>query len=610
MAYENINFRKANLTFDEGYFYNMDEDWDALVARTDDGSVAFTYPLQTLLSNGVSSLEYDGINFWTLENITAYEGWSEWDGEAIKRWKIENETLVLQDQFDLYDGWLGGNVHFSDDFEDATYSGIWTISGPGSLVEQNGVLEVSDYGSGSGYYGPTARTTLSGALGDFAIGTWWNLRAATVAPMGRTLLRLLDGSLSQVMAIGLEDAWVAYLRLYGSVADESSTLFGSIIAGYTSLAQHNHVFVMREGTNLIVEFNGYQVYNGTINTIPVQHMELVFERHSAPGSTVFTEHSVEDITVTSGAAGHYFDSDAFAVEHYHTSLVATASGGDDIIRVGRYYGSTIVGGTELTIGPNSSDQYEDVTVTSISGSYLTLSSNLQYTHELATGVNFYNNLWVFNSYGTGELFKIDAKTGEYITHINDVEYDDITAATFARCVVGTNGTHEAIIYPKSTNLKFLDPDALSLHGVMTMDNLDDDDVTVLPIYDLAFSGNNIYRLQLAGTYWGTTYSWSLYQYVISTSRSFLDTISVSATPVIIPANGYNYITVNAIVNDQFGDGAIYKPVYFTDDDPDGFLTINPAYTDIFFGTGAAETYYRAGLTIRTVNIVGTATQTD
>jgi hypothetical protein len=56
---------------------------------------------------------------------------------------------------------------------------------------------------------------------------------------------------------------------------------------------------------------------------------------------------------------------------------------------------------------------------------------------------------------------------------------------------------------------------------------------------------------------------------------------------------------------------IYKPVYFTDDDSIGYITINPVYTDIFFGTGRTNpTYYKSGIVPATVTIEGTATQDD
>ena len=85
---------------------------------------------------------------------------------------------------------------------------------------------------------------------------------------------------------------------------------------------------------------------------------------------------------------------------------------------------------------------------------------------------------------------------------------------------------------------------------------------------------------------------------------------MSAYPVILPANAVNTARISTIVNDQYGDGVVNKPVFVTDDDSIGFITISPVYTDYFFGTGEAVTYYKAGTTVRTVTIEGRTTQFD
>ena len=68
MAYENIRLRKPNVVMIDGYFFMMDEDTDSLILKTDDGTVAFSYPLDTTITNIIISLEYDGYNIWSMEN--------------------------------------------------------------------------------------------------------------------------------------------------------------------------------------------------------------------------------------------------------------------------------------------------------------------------------------------------------------------------------------------------------------------------------------------------------------------------------------------------------------------------------------------------------------
>lgn len=94
MAYENITLRKQNVTMIDGYFYVFDEDQDAVLVKTDDGTQAYSYPLSTSLTNEVVSLEYDGRNFWTMENPGS-------DTIIIRRWYINNYAMELRYTYTL-----------------------------------------------------------------------------------------------------------------------------------------------------------------------------------------------------------------------------------------------------------------------------------------------------------------------------------------------------------------------------------------------------------------------------------------------------------------------------------------------------------------------------
>ena len=400
--YDNVNFRKPNMTIVGGYFYMIDENWDALVEKIDDGSISFTYPLSVLITSTVTSLEHDGTNFWSMQDITG--------GTAIKRWQIENNIVELKDTFD------------------------------------------------------------------------------------------------------------------------------------------------------------------------------------------FTPN---------------FDSETFTVEHYHDTLVSGVTASGTVIYLNNYT-SVVSNGIVLTLGPNSFNQYEEVDVSTVSGSSIILVSGTQNSYDSGDNVNFYNHLWIFNSNGNGTLHKIDAYTGSNIITYSGSEYDNTTACTFARVEGPSSSAVNALAYEKDTNLKFLNIDTMTLYNSMIMDNLKADGVTHIKIYDLAIYGKTLYRLQDEAAYYGTDNDWgSLYNYQISPIRSFLDSIVVTAYPAIVPANAYNTVEVEAVVKDQYDEGVIYKPVYFTDDDSIGYITINPVYTDIFFGTGRTNpTYYKSGIVPATVTIEGTATQYD
>lgn len=151
---------------------------------------------------------------------------------------------------------------------------------------------------------------------------------------------------------------------------------------------------------------------------------------------------------------------------------------------------------------------------------------------------------------------------------------------------------------------------ISYYGIMNMDNIKADNVTVIPIYSINYYGGDLYRLQKDATYYGSNNTWATYNYVVSPVRSFIDAITMTANPVIIPADGRNISTLTCTVMDQYGNGSVNAPITFTDNDAYGYVTINPKYTDYYYGDGEAISYYRSGVDIHTVTITATATQYD
>lgn len=92
MAYENIRLRKPNLATVNGYFWMVDEDTDSLVVKTDDGTLAYSYPLDNTITQTVKSLEYDGRNLWMLRATNT-------DEVTIDRWYINNYVCVRRNSF-------------------------------------------------------------------------------------------------------------------------------------------------------------------------------------------------------------------------------------------------------------------------------------------------------------------------------------------------------------------------------------------------------------------------------------------------------------------------------------------------------------------------------
>ena len=222
-------------------------------------------------------------------------------------------------------------------------------------------------------------------------------------------------------------------------------------------------------------------------------------------------------------------------------------------------------------------------------------------------------MWVFNNYdgidaGTGALYKLNAYTGSYQSKTAGGEYQNINACTFFDMAPTFGNGSNYICYIKTTNMVFMDPNDLNdSFGSMTMDNIEDDQATVIPIYDVTMEGTNVYRLQTKATYYGTTYTFAGGDsYQLSTLNSFITSISLKADPAILPANGVNTSTITAVVKDQFNLPISSKLVYFTEDDPNGSITgSNPANTD---ADGVATTTYTAGTTAREVKLTSTSQQ--
>jgi hypothetical protein len=413
MASENIKLRKRNFTIDDGYFYMIDDDQDNLLKKTDDGNTAFSYPLDTLLTSEVKSLEFDGVYFWSLQA-------SGTNSLCIRRWQIDNYICRLQQ----------------------------TIS----LVQ-----------SGS----------------------------------------------------------------------------------------------------------------------------------------------------------HKYDSDAFSVEHYHTALSATASGGSSVLYIDDYWeNNPTISGAKLYLGPNSSGEAELVTVTTTVSGGVNLSSPTTYAYDSADLVNYFNNLWVFNNYNglvstTGALYKINAWTGAYIKKYENAAYKDVEAATFYKVPSFTEyGDTDMLCYVKGTNTLFSyvtenDSNTLSYYGSMVMENIKNDEATVITVYDMAIALDNLYRLQLTPD--GTATVWTYYSYLLSPLSSFVTSISLSASPAIIAANGLSTSTIAAVVKDQFLQPIVGRNVTFSEDG-DGSITGGTVKaTD---SDGRADTVYTSGTSAQEVQVTAVVEQTN
>jgi hypothetical protein len=98
MARENIRFQEGNFTGDGTYYYSILDGSQALQQKVDDGSVAFSYPLDTSVANNVTELHWDGVYFWSMENQDGGIGFT------IRKWAIESFICKQKQKFDFTTG--------------------------------------------------------------------------------------------------------------------------------------------------------------------------------------------------------------------------------------------------------------------------------------------------------------------------------------------------------------------------------------------------------------------------------------------------------------------------------------------------------------------------
>ena len=333
----------------------------------------------------------------------------------------------------------------------------------------------------------------------------------------------------------------------------------------------------------------------------------------------------QTFTIASGTGNvpynYLFSSEAFSVEHYHTTLNGATVSGSSTLYLNEYSDSDSMNFTTsnggplvLHIGPNSNGEEEDVDVyTTISGG-VTISGTIQYNYDSGDKVNYYTYFWLFNDYdgddsSTGALYKFDAHTGDYISKYSGGAYKDVSAATFYNVDSFTEyGDVDTLAYVKGTNTLFVNvgSDSLSYYGSMVMDNVEDDEATLIKVYDMVMDDQNVYRLQKKATYYGDTESWTYYSYQLSSLDSFVTSISLAAYPAIIAANLVSNSSIVAYVKDQFLQPIVGRLVNFTDDNTEGIIIGSPDNTD---SDGKAQVTYRSGDDATEVKITAIVEQT-
>jgi len=302
---------------------------------------------------------------------------------------------------------------------------------------------------------------------------------------------------------------------------------------------------------------------------------------------------------------YYYNINAAAVEHYRRTFSLHNPGGINYLDLNST--SRITSGMRLFLGPsNDADNLgagEYVTVNYTSGSTVYLTSNLNYQYVIGDQVCYYKNVYLISNLGIsgdttqGTIFKINAGSGSIDDVNTDRVYPNISSARW--CPLS-----ETVASISSNNMFFINPyTSYSNWRSMCLNNLEDDDTTVIPYYDVLFDDYEVYFLSNKKLIRGDAYdnditeNWGVwYNYIQNTILPYSNTIIVySGDSTLIGQNISTTIHVKVI--DQFGVGLQSKTVNFYIVSGDIAAEFTPTNgqvtTDI---NGQASIVYTSGVT--------------
>jgi len=327
--------------------------------------------------------------------------------------------------------------------------------------------------------------------------------------------------------------------------------------------------------------------------------------------------NLENTITKTLAHPYYYNCWDMSVEYYLREFDGATTTGTGRIKINTYDNVEI--GDRLLLGPSSDvtdlNGMEWVEVTSISGGWvyidsLTSSGAIAPINEYQDedDITYTKAIYLFSDVGynsntiKGSIYKLHPYTGAVLGHHESALYMSNTQPSrFSATAWSVD--YDAIGMVRGSNLLYVNPnDNYNILKSQALTNIDDDDVTLLPVYDLVFDNSAIYRLQNKITLRDnngnkTTTSWSTYNYHQDTISPYTFSIDITAEPNAIlaqePAGGKNTTTLTAVVRDNFGVGIPSKDVEFfkSGETGDSFTPIDGKATTN--SSGVAQITYTA-----------------
>lgn len=625
----NIKIRKNNFTVENGYFYTFDDDQDALLQKTDDGNTAFSYPCDVLLTNVVHGLEYDGVSFWTLETDTTIVEEEPVDTRLIKRWKIDNYICKLQETIPLDFG--SSHPIDADCFALEHYHTALTTTTSGG----SSTLYIDDYSNNPNIIsdavlqlGPNENGEEEEVIVDTAVFGGVTLTTPTLYEYALTdkvnfhrriwLFNNQNAGSADTGALYKADSHTGlFLDKYsgGAYKDIKACAFYKIEAfselGPTDMLMYakgtNTLFVnveedkktMSEASTVDDDFTGANgsspsslLWSTESGSPTIQSNQLYIDVNGVGTEGIISNYYLDgDFDVQVDCSISEYDSTYSGINYYQQSLeLFFPKESGRFCKISRGY-STEFGDL---LYQNFASISRKTTDTVISGTLATYEGNDINTFGLrirrvASDIHLFYRTVISGTVsdwftlGVEEMFDSDAQLilKSSSSNINpfNTYFDDLTYH---------NGQ---VAYVTAAA-------ELPYHGSMVMDNVAVDEFTINYLDGMSINRNNMYRLHdLSGSY----------NYALSPLESFVTSISLSASPAIIAANGLSTTNIKAWVKDQFLQPIVGRTVKFSETGDGEILGSTEVNTD---GNGFAQVTYQAGLSAQDVIVTAVVQQTN
>jgi len=307
------------------------------------------------------------------------------------------------------------------------------------------------------------------------------------------------------------------------------------------------------------------------------------------------------VTKTTGASD-YYNVEGMAVEFYRRSFDNHNPGGIDYLDINS--AGKISSGTKLFLGPSSDLDNEDVTeyvtVDTVSGTRVYLTSNISNEYVDGDDITFYKNIYLISSLGfngdisKGTIFKLNPDTGAVLERNYEGFYQSVSACKWSSYV-------QAVACVSSTNMLFVRPyDSYQNWKSMYLSNVEDDTYTVFDVHDIEFNDYEVYKLMSKVTLVDddgnkSTYNWSDYNFRQDSLLPYTSSVGVYLEKSKMIGTE-DETTTHLQVRDQFGVGLLNVDVDVDVESGDLGAALDPVDGKVVTDSdGKASVDYTSGL---------------